>query len=281
MKKFILALAVIALLDVAQACAMISRVQKAIESDKYTNTFADLEKAIDDKARQALITKRSLPFTLADYKAWKETQEAKKPLQIVSGPTVDELLAEARNATDEQEIHKLKALAASKNASPVQLREFEDLAIELAKKKAGAVGLRGFEVTAHIGATVSGLVDQKKLAEAREYVAKWRKFLEDIKAKVGLPADVNPYEAWVRDEYDAEKARGTEDAKKFLQEFHTFLDRQNQNILTSIKHDLEQRAIAAPNNTASKAILEQFEKMHPDIDISDVKDRVLKYLQMK
>lgn len=72
MKKIIVSLLCItALANSAQLVAMASKVESAISSGKYTKSFDDLAAAADDKARTALIAKRGLPFTLADYKAWQ------------------------------------------------------------------------------------------------------------------------------------------------------------------------------------------------------------------
>lgn len=68
---------VIALLLIGSAnlFSMASKVEAAQKSSKYTKSFDDLAAAADDKVRQALIAKRGLPFSLADYKAWKSGQQ--------------------------------------------------------------------------------------------------------------------------------------------------------------------------------------------------------------
>lgn len=157
-KLMILALATVAFCNFSNVGAMVVKVQDAIKSGKYKKSFDDLAVAQDDKARQALINKRGLPFTLADYKAWKEAQKVALspaptsvpkhvvapvppvpmagPLQVMpTGPTIDELYTKAEQAKTEQEIHLLKADAAAKGASPDQLRKFEDLVLELKKKQ--------------------------------------------------------------------------------------------------------------------------------------------------
>lgn len=53
-----------------KALAMAAKVQKAFETGNYSNTFAQLATATNAKDQQALITKRNLPFNLAEYKAW-------------------------------------------------------------------------------------------------------------------------------------------------------------------------------------------------------------------
>lgn len=77
MKKAIIAvMSVVLLIGTANMSAMTSKVENAIASEKYTNTFAQLAAAKNDKEIQSLITRRGVPFTLADYKAWKAERGA-------------------------------------------------------------------------------------------------------------------------------------------------------------------------------------------------------------
>lgn len=124
MKKLMIpALVIIALVNSAQLCAMAVKVQNAIKGGKYTKSFDDLAAAPDDKVRQALITKRGLPFTLADYKAWVKAQEAE-----VSEPVI----------TTQVEAKKAKTSAAlpPKKALPVAPKPVEkEVALVIPEEK--------------------------------------------------------------------------------------------------------------------------------------------------